>query len=88
MMYLLEVAGQIKGDVHWLDNDESPLFNSALVPDSLSKEQMTDFETHTPLVRECYYANSNWATGEEVQTFDFYPERVVAQIRNGMPVFR
>lgn len=88
MMYPIEVVGQVTGDVYWIENDEPALPNALMVPGSVSKAQMTTFENQSPLVKESYYLNSNWATGEKVETYDFSPEQVVALIRQGKPIFR
>lgn len=88
MMFFIEVGGTVTGDVYWLDFDEPALLNASIVPGSLTSEQARDFENHTPLVREAYYVDSNWASGEEVQTCSFETYQTRDLIRNGKSPFR
>ena len=88
MMYSIEVAGQLAGDVYWCDLDEATLPGASMVPYTLSSQQAIDFGKYTPLVNEAYFADSNWATGGEVLEFNFNASQIVELIRQGKPIFR
>lgn len=87
-MYTMEIAGKIQGPVYWLDQDEPTLANAKIIPSDLSQAQWTDRSSLTPLVDEAYYANSNWATGEEVVEYSFECSQALDVLRHGTKLFR
>lgn len=87
MMYNIDVSGQTTGSVYWTDDDDPTLPNSTIIPSTVSQEQLIELMKHTPLVKEAYLVESNWATGEEVQTLVLTPSQVVEIIREGKPLF-
>lgn len=87
-MYTMEIAGKIQGPVYWLDQDEPTLANAKIIPSDLSQAQWTDRSSLTPLVDEAYYANSNWATGEEVVEYSFDCSQALDVLRHSKKLFR
>ncbi len=87
MMFNIEVAGRIEGAVYETDDSETTLPNPSSVPTALSSVQGDDLSKHSPLVKDAYYLEGNWATGEEVQTLVFDPSQAVSILREDKPLF-
>ncbi len=87
-MYAVEITGAVQAPVYWLDQDEPTLLDAKMIPSALSQDQWADRSSLTPLVDEAYYANSNWATGEEIVEYTFDCSQALDVLRQGKKLFR
>ena len=87
-MYPIEIEGQVNAEVFWFDLDEPTLAGSKLVTSELTQAQWPNREQLTPLVDDAYYAERNWASGEEVLTYQFNFEFARDLVRRGDKLFR
>lgn len=84
----IEIDGQVRADVYWLEPDQPTLPNSQSVASEFSEVDWQNRQRHTPLVDEAYHAERNWATGQEVVTYHFCFEYVTQLVRTKARLFR
>lgn len=87
-MFPIEVTGQTRSNVFWLDNDEPTLAGAQLIPAELNQWMRTANAKKTPLVDGAYFTDSNWANGEEIRSAHFEAIQVIELIRNGQTIWR
>ncbi len=87
MMFNIGVEHRVDAAIYWTDDDEPTLPKATTIPGTLSSEQAAELDKHSPVVREAYFASSNWASGEEIQSLVLDPSQIVTLIRGGKRVF-
>ena len=87
-MYPIEIEGQVNAEVYWFELDEPTLAGAEIIASELTEAQWPDRVQLTPLVDDAYYAERNWASGEEVVTYQFNFEFARDLVRRGEKLFR
>ena len=87
-MYGMELDGRVDSKVYWLDQDEPSIKDAIVIPNELTQSRFHHESNELPIVREAYFMDSNWATGEDVVTFHFDARQSFDLLRQGKPLFR